>query len=69
MSIGGFLLGMAVGLLAGLLVGPVLHTWLTWREWRDASQEARLTEDVMRVMGDGPWRTLDRRSHIPHRHR
>jgi hypothetical protein len=54
------LVGLLIGLVLGLLVGPVLRSWLAWREYREASREAQLTEDVLKVMslpsGDDPDR-------------
>jgi hypothetical protein len=44
------LVGLLIGLVIGLLVGPVLRSWLAWREYSEASREAQLTEDVLRVM-------------------
>ncbi|MGH2674966.1 MAG: hypothetical protein ACRDKA_08830 [Actinomycetota bacterium] len=54
------LIGLLVGIAIGLLLGPVLRSWLTWREYFNASREARLQEEVLRRMaaspppGDGP---------------
>lgn len=39
----GFLIGTAVGLLAG----PLLRAWLTFLEWTHASREAELTEELI----------------------
>jgi uncharacterized protein YneF (UPF0154 family) len=44
------LVGLLIGLVLGLLVGPVLRSWLAWREYTEASREAQLTDDVLRVM-------------------
>jgi hypothetical protein len=36
--------GLLIGVFLGLLLGPILRSWLTWREWVEASREADLTE-------------------------
>jgi hypothetical protein len=54
---GAFAAGLAVGLAIGLVVGPLLRMWLSWREWSEASREARLTEDVLERMDRQPWRS------------
>jgi hypothetical protein len=46
----GVLVGFLLGLAAGLLLGPVLRWWLAAREWRQASEEVRLTDEVLRRM-------------------
>lgn len=43
---------MAIGILIGLAIGPLFRSWLTWREYVDASREARLHEEVLRLMSD-----------------
>jgi hypothetical protein len=45
------LAGLLIGFILGLVIGPVLRSWLTWREYLDASREARLHEETMRRMG------------------
>lgn len=47
------LFGLVIGIFIGLLVGPALRSWLTWREYVDASREARLDEEILRRMA-GP---------------
>jgi uncharacterized membrane protein YccC len=37
---GDFIAGLAIGILAGLLVARVFWSWVAWRQWRDASHEA-----------------------------
>lgn len=44
------LAGLLIGFILGLLIGPLLRSWLTWREYVEASREAQLTEDVLRRM-------------------
>jgi hypothetical protein len=51
-----FLSGLVLGVLLGILLGPVIRLWLTWREWAEASREARLTEAVLKRMDARPWR-------------
>jgi hypothetical protein len=46
--VAGFLIGVAVGLLAG----PLLRWWVAVREWRDASREAELSDELLRRMGE-----------------
>lgn len=41
---GQFVAGLLIGVFLGLLVGPILRSWLAWREWVEASREADLTE-------------------------
>jgi hypothetical protein len=44
------IVGLVLGFILGLMVGPLVRSWLAWREYADASREARLTEDVLRHM-------------------
>lgn len=44
--------GLLIGFAVGLLVGPILRSWLAWREFVDAGREARLADDVLRHMSD-----------------
>ena len=46
------LIGLAIGILLGLAIGPLFRSWLAWREYVDANREARLHEDVLRLMSD-----------------
>lgn len=45
------IVGLLIGFVVGLVVGPVVRSWLTWREYVDASREARLHEETLRRMG------------------
>ncbi|HEX9824181.1 MAG TPA: hypothetical protein VGB51_07300 [Actinomycetota bacterium] len=54
---GAFVGGLALGLLLGVVVGPLVRLWISWREWSEASREARLTEDVLEAMERRPWRS------------
>jgi hypothetical protein len=44
------LTGLVLGIVIGLAIGPLIRSWLAWREYLDASREARLHEDVLRLM-------------------
>ena len=33
-------IGLVLGFLVGVLAAPVLRSWLSWREWVQASREA-----------------------------
>lgn len=33
-------IGLVLGFLFGLLAGPALRSWVSWREWLSASREA-----------------------------
>ena len=46
------LTGLVIGIVIGLAIGPVIRSWLAWREYLDASREARLHEDILRLMSD-----------------
>jgi hypothetical protein len=46
-SNGQFVAGLVIGVFLGLLVGPVLRSWLAWREWVEASREADLAEQLL----------------------
>lgn len=41
------LVGIMIGVAIGLLVGPLLRAWLTLVEWRAASREAELTDELL----------------------
>jgi hypothetical protein len=46
--------GLGFGLVLGLLIGPVVRSWLIWREWVSASREANLVADVLDRMEVAP---------------
>ena len=48
------LIGLLLGIIIGLAVGPILRSWLAWREYVDASREARLHEEALRLMSSQP---------------
>lgn len=50
---GNFVVGLVLGLCVGLLVGPALRSWLVFREWSEASREAKLADRlVTRIESD-----------------
>jgi hypothetical protein len=46
------LIGLVLGIVIGLLLSPLLRSWLAWREYAEASREARLAEGVLRRMSE-----------------
>lgn len=48
------LIGLLLGIVIGLVVGPLLRSWLAWREYIEASREARLQEEILRLMSESP---------------
>jgi hypothetical protein len=54
------LIGLLLGMIIGLLIAPVLRSWLTWRQYVDASREARRAEEVLRRMSVPPAKDLSR---------
>jgi hypothetical protein len=44
------LTGLLLGIVIGLLLGPLVRSWLAWREYTEASREARLHDEVLRAM-------------------
>jgi hypothetical protein len=53
------LIGLIVGFFLGLLVGPLLRSWLEWREWVRASREADLLGHVLERMDADRWPDLE----------
>jgi hypothetical protein len=47
---GSFVAGLLVGIGIGFLLGPAVRSWLAFREWADASRQARLTDDILARM-------------------
>jgi hypothetical protein len=47
-----FLAGLLIGVVVGLLLGPVLRFTLTVREWRRASRDAEPADEVVRMMAE-----------------
>ncbi|MGH2673546.1 MAG: hypothetical protein ACRDHC_11270 [Actinomycetota bacterium] len=52
------LIGLVLGSFVGLLLGPLLRAWLSWREWVSASREANLLGDVLERMEARRWPEL-----------
>jgi Na+/glutamate symporter len=48
------LVGLLIGIVIGLVIGPVIRSWLAWREYVEASREARLHDEVLRRMDRSP---------------
>jgi hypothetical protein len=46
------LFGLAIGIVVGLFIGPLVRSWLAWREYVDASREAQLHEELFRLLSD-----------------
>ena len=44
--------GLVLGLCIGLLVAPAFRSWQSYREWVEASREARLTDRLLRKLED-----------------
>jgi hypothetical protein len=47
-----FLAGLLIGVFLGLVLGPVLRSWLAWREYVEASREADLTERLLEHLAE-----------------
>jgi uncharacterized membrane protein len=47
---GTFIAGFLIGAGIGFLLGPAVRSWLAYREWADASRQARLTEEILARM-------------------
>jgi ADP-ribosylglycohydrolase len=49
-----FVVGLIVGACLGFLIGPALRSWLSYREWAEASRQERLVDQlVTRMESDG----------------
>jgi hypothetical protein len=59
---GEFIVGLVIGVFLGLLLGPVLRSWLAWREWVEASREADLTDRLLVRLEEGMSPSDDRSS-------
>lgn len=47
---GDLVVGLLVGCCIGILVGPVFRSWQIYREWAEASREARLADRLLERM-------------------
>jgi len=46
----GFVVGLVLGGFTGFLVAPAIRSWQAYREWTDASREARLADRLLQRM-------------------
>ena len=44
---GNLIVGLVLGLCIGLLGGPAFRSWLSFREWTEASREAKLADRLV----------------------
>lgn len=63
------LVGLLLGTVLGILVGPAFRSWQAYREWADASREVRLADRLLERMeidadldGHSPTEAGDRAS-------
>jgi hypothetical protein len=47
---GDLVVGLLVGCCIGILVGPAFRSWQVYREWAEASREARLADRLLERM-------------------
>lgn len=47
----GFVVGLVLGGFTGFLVAPAIRSWQAYREWTNASREARLADRLLEHMG------------------
>jgi hypothetical protein len=47
---GDLVVGLLVGCCIGILVGPAFRSWQIYREWAEASREARLADRLLERM-------------------
>ena len=47
----GFVIGLAVGAMLGLLFAPAVHAWLGHLEWKAATREIELTDQLLESLG------------------
>ena len=50
----GFVIGIAVGAMLGLLVAPAVHAWLGRLEWKAATREIELTDRLLESLASAP---------------
>lgn len=58
----GFVIGIAVGGVFGLLFAPAVHAWLGRLEWRTANREIELTDRLLESLEPVHDRSTDRRN-------
>ena len=44
------LVGLLLGIVLGILTGPAFRSWEAYREWAEASREARLADRLLERM-------------------
>jgi hypothetical protein len=44
---------LILGFLLGLAVGPVIRSWVAWREYQAASREAWLAQETLKRLEEG----------------
>ena len=66
---GDLVVGLLIGASVGILAGPVIRSRITYREWQEASRQARLTDEFLARLDEDaddleehgsdrdPWRT------------
>jgi hypothetical protein len=47
---GDLVVGLLIGCVIGVLIGPAFRSWQMYREWADASREARLANGLLERM-------------------
>ena len=47
---GDLVVGLLIGCVLGVLVGPAFRSWQAYREWADASREVRLADRLIEKM-------------------
>jgi hypothetical protein len=47
---GDLVVGLLIGCVLGVLVGPAFRSWQAYREWADASREVRLADRLLEKM-------------------
>jgi hypothetical protein len=47
---GSFIAGFLIGAGITFILGPAVRSWLAYREWADASRQARLTDEILARM-------------------
>jgi len=47
---GELVVGLLVGCCIGILIGPAFRSWQVYREWAEASREARLADRLLERM-------------------
>lgn len=47
---GNFIAGFLLGASIAFLLGPAVRSWLAYREWADASKQARMTDQILARM-------------------